>query len=170
MKFVLFFALALSAVLASAKPHYASYDAVYVQHIPRDMIEEYEGRALYISTATLQEQVNIVASAHKHPHEVIAALVAACTRHEMIKTRMPNTDVDVDTHLFLFNNDDALILPYTRIRSGPPIVPDVTYEEENEEEEEEEEEEVVRVPVSKKKSKKRSPQKPQKMGSFGATE
>jgi len=163
MKFVLFLVLALSAVLASAKPHYASYDAVYVQHIPSDMMEEYEGRALYISTATLQEQVNIVASAHKHPHEVIAALVAACTRHEMIKTRMANSEVDVDTHLFLFNNDDALLLPYTRIRSGPPIVPDVTYEEE----EEEEEEEVVRAPVSKKKSKKRAPQK---MGAFGATE
>ena len=108
------------AALLGARSSETYYHTVFVQHFTPEQAVHNDHRSLSVTTTTLQDEVNIVGMYHKYAHEVIGALTAGCTTHSKTYTRTEKVDTPIETFIFLFNEADALALPWVRLRLDPP--------------------------------------------------
>lgn len=104
--------LALTALCAV---HCVEYHAVYVQHYPQDIAIHNDGNTLSIIATTLQKEVSVLSANYGYAHELLAVLLAGCTTHMKTTTNIKSVSTAIDTYIFVFNEEDALLLPLVQI-------------------------------------------------------
>lgn len=98
--------------IVSFHPVYVLYYDVSIRHLN-------EGQALKIYATKLHEEVSSIVNFYNGDHEIIAHLTAAATKNARMYTGLPNSDVEVETFIFLFSDQDARLLPFVQLLGLP---------------------------------------------------
>lgn len=97
-----------------------AFHVVYVHYFDASVRDMNKGNALSISTDTMQDEVKGVLELYKGGHEIIAVLTAVATKSTKMYTNIPDSNMEIETFIFLFTTQDKLLLPYVHLVARPP--------------------------------------------------
>lgn len=120
MKLCLIFGLVLASacLCACSEAPPLPVHIVYVQFFDQDVRVD-DDNVLNIVAPTLHSEVTVLTEVYKAPHDVLAVLLAACTKHTKILTETED-GFEVETFIFVYSAEDAAKLRQYRIAVPPP--------------------------------------------------